>query len=73
MKEIEFTLPRGAGGQAAQHCAYHITREVNELAERLKLQPKRTIRNYKLIYTFEQDSDLTLFALCWQGRSYRVV
>ena len=70
MKQIEFTLPRGAGGIAAQHCAYQITREVNELAERLKLSPKRSIRDYRLVLTFDCDKDLTLFALTWQGRSY---
>jgi hypothetical protein len=74
IKKIQFGLPTGAGGLAAATHSKQIKYELNQWAEKYK----RTIiynittvndRPY-LTVEFQQQKDLTLFALNWQMKTF---
>lgn len=67
---IEFKLPTGAGGAAAQHNAYRLKRDVTAWAE----HHNTTVTSYnglayRLCFEFANPRDYTLFALSWEVNS----
>ena len=67
---IEFTLPRGAGGQAAGFYAMNIRKQITAWAEQHNVQVKSYCgASYRLCFEFGRPVDYTLFALHWQPNS----
>lgn len=63
---IEFRLPSGAGGAAAQHNAYRLKRDITAWAN----NHNTTVKSYngpayRLCFEFANERDYTLFALSW--------
>lgn len=74
MTHIVFKLPNGAGGAAAQYCAYKLTTQIKTWAEQHNIQVKHyNGAAYRLCFEFGRTSDYTLFALSWSGKEYELV
>jgi 2-oxoglutarate dehydrogenase complex dehydrogenase (E1) component-like enzyme len=71
---IEFGLPNGSAGQAAAHTSSHLRRRLTQWAEQhnVKLDYSTSNHDYRFWQrvTFSKESDLTLFALSWQGETF---
>lgn len=63
---IEFKLPTGAGGAAAQHRAYTLSKQIKDWANQHNTHVDyNTGPAYRLCFTFAREQDYTLFALSW--------
>ena len=77
MYTIEFTLPQGAGGQAALHYSRRLKEQIILWERRYGCPAHRVYhRLYRLLVEFESSEDITLFALTWDEPTlptYRVI
>lgn len=62
---IEFVLPNGAGGMAAQAADYRIKRALDEWSDRHQIPYVSKHIKYTRRVTFDADEYYSLFALTW--------
>ena len=62
---IEFSLPTGAGGQAAAHANMIINNHLVEWSQKYQIPYNTKIVKYKKRVTFDADESYSLFALTW--------
>ena len=62
---IEFKLPSGAGGQAAHYSCTVLNRELARWSDLYGFHYETQVTYYKLAVRFQEDSAITMFALCW--------
>ena len=71
---IEFGLPNGASGQAAVYHSSRLRKSITKWAEERCVAVGYSVghREYRhwLTVEFGKESDLTLFALSWNGESF---
>jgi hypothetical protein len=71
---IEFGLPNGANGQAAVYHSSRLRKSITKWAEERGVYVQYSVghREYRhwLMVEFDKESDLTLFALSWNGESF---
>ena len=71
---IEFGLPNGANGQAAVYHSSRLRKSITKWAEERHVHVEYSVghREYRhwLTVEFARESDLTLFALSWNGDSF---
>ena len=71
---IEFGLPNGSAGQAAAHSSAKLRKQLTEWADQrnVKLDYSTANHDYRfwLRVTFSKESDLTLFALSWEEKTF---
>lgn len=67
-KCVQFILPSGAGGMAAQMAAGNIKKKLNEYVSNNQLsQYKTTHQNgYRMNVWFEDEKSITIFCLLWE-------
>lgn len=63
---IEFQLPTGAGGMAAQYINSVLNRNLHEWSDRYQIAYNKKIHKYTVRVTFDNDDHYTLFAMTWQ-------
>lgn len=72
--QIEFGLPTGAGGMAAQHSAGHLRSKLKQWSEQrqvdLIVASDRHDYRHWLTVEFKRPEDFTLFALTWQEHTF---
>lgn len=77
VKLLEFDLPHGSGGMAAQMARGLILRRFDRLRKEYGVEYKYLTVGYKLEVWFLKDSDYTLFSLLYDTnddwRPYRLV
>lgn len=66
---IEFQLPTGAGGMAAQYANGAIGRNLREWAERYDVAYTKKIHKWTVRVTFEDEKNYSLFAMTWNPQS----
>ena len=71
---IEFGLPQGAGGMAAQHESASLRTKLKQWSEQYQVliivaSDRHDYRHW-LTVDFKEEKDLTLFALTWTHRSF---
>lgn len=62
---IEFSLPNGAGGQAAQYVNATLTRNLNSWASRYDIAYIKKIHKWTVRVTFDNEKYYDFFALTW--------
>ncbi len=62
---IEFSLPQGSAGQAAQHADYIISRELHAWSEKYAISYRTKHVKYFKRVTFEDDAHYAFFAMTW--------
>jgi len=66
---IEFQLPRGAGGQAANYALGLVRNKLSSWAAKYNIKYRTKIFKYTLRVTFDADESYTLFAMTWINNS----
>lgn len=66
---IEFDLPTGAGGMAAQYTNSVLTRNLLEWSQRYDIPYNKKIHKYKVRVTFDDDRYYEFFALTWNPKA----
>jgi len=66
---IEFQLPTGAGGQAANYALGLVRNKLSAWAKKYSIEYRQKIIKYTLRVTFDSDESYTLFALTWTADS----
>lgn len=69
---IEFRLPTGAGGMAAQHFNGILTRELNAWAKEFGISYNKKIVKWTVQVTLKDPRHYTLFVLTWNPKYQRV-
>lgn len=67
---IEFRLPTGAGGMAAQHALSLIRKDIEAWAKKYGIEYRTKIHKYTYRLCLYSEKDYTQFALTWQPHSY---
>lgn len=62
---IEFALPTGAGGQAAQYVSHLIRLELQAWAKKYDVKYQSKSWKYTIRVTFDDNSIYSLFAMTW--------
>ncbi len=62
---VEFKLPSGAGGQAAHYSCTVLRRELQRWSDLYGFHYDVQVTYYRLAVRFQEDSAITMFALCW--------
>lgn len=74
---LEFDLPSGGGGMAAQMARYKILKKFKELQDTHHIQYKSMTVGYKLEVWFENEEDYMIFFLAYNPkddwRQFRVI
>lgn len=71
---IEFVLPTGAGGLAAQMASQRIRQSVHDWAAQHEIEYQTKVVKYTIRIVFDQDQTCEFFALSYDGvRPYRIV
>jgi hypothetical protein len=71
---IEFSLPQGSAGQAAQQADYIISRELREWSEKYEISYRTKHVKYFKRVTFDDESHYAFFAMTWNpGRRYHAL
>lgn len=63
---IEFRLPSGAGGMAAQYTYGMLCRNLREWSNQYGIQYRTKIVKYTVKVTLENDNSYSFFGLTWQ-------
>lgn len=63
---IQFRLPTGAGGMAAQHMAAMLDRALKAWSKEHDVKYNKKLVKYTVRVTFDDDRNYTLFALTWR-------
>lgn len=73
-KCVQFTLPSGSGGMAAQMYAYKISNQLKKLVNENKITGYKISheKHYKLNVWLQEEKDLTTMLLLWDSsKSYK--
>lgn len=62
---IEFRLPTGAGGMAAQYTNSVLNRNLHSWSDQYNIAYNKKIHKWTVRVTFDKDEHYTLFALTW--------
>ena len=62
---IEFKLPTGSGGQAAQYVNTMLDRELTEWSLQYGVPYTKTVMHFQARVELDQDRDYTVFVLTW--------
>jgi len=68
---LEFRLPTGSGGMAAQHVNSLLSRELNDWAQEFEITYDKKIVKWTAQVTFRDPRHYTLFALTWNPKNQR--
>ena len=63
---LEFSLPTGAGGQAAQYVSHCIFQHMDIWSKRYAVTYHKKIWKYTVRITFDDDAIYSLFAMTWK-------
>lgn len=66
---IEFRLPTGAGGMAAQYVNSVLNRNLHEWSDRYQIPYNKKVYKWTVRVTFDNDQHYSLFALTWQPQT----
>ena len=66
---IEFRLPTGAGGMAAQYTYGALSRNLREWSELHDIPHTKKIHKWMVRVTFDEDRHYSVFALTWNPKS----
>lgn len=66
---IEFQLPTGAGGMAAQYTNSVLNRNLHEWSDRYSIPYNKKLHKWTVRVTFDDDKYYDFFALTWQPKS----
>ena len=66
---IEFTLPTGAGGQAAQYVNSLLNKELHEWSDQYNIPYNTKIVRYTKRITFDDEKNYAFFALTWNPKN----
>lgn len=66
---IEFRLPTGAGGMAAQYTNSVLNRNLHEWSERYGIPYNKKIHKWTVRITFDDDKFYDFFAITWNPKS----
>lgn len=66
---IEFDLPQGAGGMAAQYANNILNRELHTWSDLHNIPYNKKIHKYTVRVTFDQDKYYSFFAMTWAPKS----
>ena len=70
---IEFQLPTGAGGMAAQYTSSLLSRNLTAWSNRYNIRYVTKIHKYTVRVTFDQDEIYSFFAMTWQPASDKML
>lgn len=70
---LEFQLPTGAGGMAAQYTNSVLTRNLNAWSEQYDIAYIKKIHKYTVRVTFETDKHYSFFAMTWRPQSDKML
>lgn len=70
---IEFSLPIGASGLAAQHTCAALSRNLEEWSKRYNIPYVKKIHKYTVRVTFNEDKFYDFFTLTWQPISNQLL
>lgn len=66
---IEFRLPTGAGGMAAQYTNSVLNRNLHAWSDQYNIPYNKKIHKWTVRITFDNDQHYTLFAMTWNPKS----
>lgn len=66
---VEFRLPTGAGGMAAQYTYGMLSRNLRAWSEQYSIPHQKKLVKYIVKVTFDNDESYSFFALTWQPNS----
>lgn len=66
---IEFQLPTGAGGMAAQYVNGALNRNLHQWSDRYQVPYNKKIHKWMVRVTFDDDAHYSLFAMTWQPQA----
>ena len=66
---IEFSLPTGAGGQAAAFTNNLLNKHLHAWADKYGIAYNKKIHKYTVRITFDNDQHYSLFAMTWSPKS----
>lgn len=66
---IEFRLPMGAGGMAAQHANQVLNQLLHDWSDRYNIPYNKKIVKYTVRVTFDDEKNYNLFALTWNPKT----
>lgn len=62
---LEFQLPTGAGGMAAQYTSSVLTRNLQAWSDRYAIAYTKKIHKFTVRVTFDRDETYSFFAMTW--------
>ena len=65
---IEFQLPTGAGGMAAQYTNSVLNRNLHDWSDQHNIPYNKKIHKWTVRVTFDNDAHYTVFALTWNPK-----
>lgn len=66
---IEFALPTGAGGQAANYVNFLLNEELHEWSDRYNIPYNTKLVKYTKRITFDDEKTYAFFALTWNPKN----
>ena len=66
---IEFTLPTGAGGMAAEYVHRKLTKLISDWAQKYNVAYRTKIHKYTMRLTFDDEKFYHFFILTWKPKS----
>lgn len=66
---IEFSLPTGAGGQAAAFVNSLLNRNLHDWSDRYSIPYNKKIHKYSVRITFDDDQHYPFFAMTWAPKT----
>jgi hypothetical protein len=70
---IEFRLPTGAGGMAAQYVNSVLNRNLHEWSDRYGIPYNKKIHKHTVRITFDNEENYSFFALTWLPHSDNMI
>ena len=65
---IEFSLPSGSAGMAAQFVDSHISKVLQQWSSQYNIPSNSKVIKYKKRVTFDNDGDYSFFAMTWNPK-----
>lgn len=62
---IEFQLPTGAGGMAAQYVNSVLNRNLHDWSDKYQIPYNKKLHKYTVRVTFDDDTHYSIFAMTW--------
>ena len=70
---VEFRLPTGAGGIAAQYTYGQLSQNLSAWSEKYGIPHQKKLNKYIVKVTFDHDESYSFFALTWQPKSSQML